>query len=221
MNRTPLKPQEQAVLDYIKKFLHDKGYPPSVKEIGTALGIKFSSSVYHRLNKLQTKGLIKRDPAKSGTIDVLEESPRHQKKLMPVPLVGKVTAGVPITAVVNVDDTYPFPIDLTGTDPAFMLSVQGDSMTDAGICDKDYILVRVQHTARNGEIVVAMVGDEEATVKRYYKEKDYIRLQPANSAYEPVRSRDVRVLGKVIGLFRLLSEKTWLVPSPSGRRQKL
>ena len=205
MNKKPyLKRFEKEILDCIRKFLHDKGYPPSVREICTAVGLKSSSSVHAYLNKLEEKGFIKRNPTKPRAIDILEESPWRQKKLLPVPLVGKVTAGIPITAVENVDDTFPLPVDLAGEDTSFMLSVQGDSMIDAGIHDGDYIVVRVQQTARNGEIIVAMVGDDEATVKRYYKEKDYIRLQPENSAYEPIRSRDIKVLGKVTGLIRLM-----------------
>lgn len=205
MNKKPyLKRYEKEILDYIRECLRDKGYPPSVREICTAVGLKSSSSVHAYLNKLEEKGFIKRNPTKPRAIDILEESPWRQKKLLPVPLVGKVTAGIPITAVENVDDTFPLPVDLVGEDTSFMLSVQGDSMIDAGIYDGDYIVVRIQQTARNGEIIVAMVGDDEATVKRYYKEKDCIRLQPDNSAYEPIRSQDIKVLGKVIGLIRLM-----------------
>lgn len=205
MNKKPyLKRYEKEILDYIRECLRDKGYPPSVREIGTAVGLKSTSSVHAYLNTLEEKGFIKRDPTKPRAIDVPEESPWRQKTLLPVPLVGKVTAGIPITAVENVDDTFPLPVDLVGEDTSFMLSVQGDSMIDAGIYDGDYIVVRIQQTARNGEIIVAMVGDDEATVKRYYKEKDCIRLQPDNSAYEPIRSQDIKVLGKVIGLIRLM-----------------
>ena len=199
-----LNRRQKQVLAYIREFLHDRGYPPSVREIGAAVGLSSSSTVHMYLNQLAERGFIKRDPSKPRAIDVLDESPWRQKKLMPVPLVGKVTAGLPITAIENVDDTFPLPADLVGVDDTFMLTVQGDSMIEAGILDGDYIVVRVQQTARNGEIIVALVDDEEATVKRYYKEKNGFRLQPENPAYEPIHSTNVKVLGKVIGLIRLM-----------------
>jgi len=133
---------------------------------------------------------------------VRDETPWRQKAMTPVPLVGRVTAGQPILAVENIEETYPFPTELVGDEAVFMLAVRGDSMINAGILDGDYVLVRDQDTARNGEIVVAMVGDDEATVKRFYRERDHIRLQPENDSFEPILSREVSILGKVIGVFR-------------------
>jgi repressor LexA len=134
---------------------------------------------------------------------VLDEAPWRQKRLTPIPLIGKVTAGQPILAIENIEETYPLPTELVGEEETFMLTVQGDSMMNAGILDGDLIIVRVQRSANNGDIIVAMI-DDEATVKRFYKEHDRIRLQPENPAYDPIFSRDVTILGKVIGVFRLL-----------------
>lgn len=199
-----LNKRQKQILDYIKEFLHAKGYPPAVREIGAAVGLSSSSTVHTYLNQLESKGFIKRDPTKPRAIDVLEESPWRQKKVIPVPLLGKVTAGLPITAIENIEDTYPLPSSLIGEEETFMLTVQGDSMINAGIFDGDLILVRVQSVARNGDIVVALIDGEDATVKRYYKERDQIRLQAENDAYAPIYSRQVNILGKVIGLIRVL-----------------
>ena len=199
-----LNNRQKQILSYIKDFLRSKGYPPSVREIGEAVGLSSSSTVHGYLNKLEATGFIKRDPTKPRAIDVLDEAPWRQKKLTPVPLLGKVTAGLPITAIENIEETYPLPTDFVGEDETFMLTVQGDSMIDAGIRDGDYIIVRMQQVARNGEIVVALVDDEDATVKRYYKEKNQVRLQPENPAYDPIYTRNVSILGKVIGLIRFM-----------------
>ncbi len=199
-----LNNRQKQILAYIKDFLRSKGYPPSVREIGEAVGLSSSSTVHGYLNKLEATGFIKRDPTKPRAIDVLDEAPWRQKKLTPVPLLGKVTAGLPITAIENIEETYPLPTDFVGEDETFMLTVQGDSMIDAGIHDGDYIIVRMQQVARNGEIVVALVDDEDATVKRYYKEKNQVRLQPENPAYDPIYTRNVSILGKVIGLIRFM-----------------
>ena len=199
-----LNNRQKQILAYIKDFLRSKGYPPSVREIGEAVGLSSSSTVHGYLNKLEATGFIKRDPTKPRAIDVLDEAPWRQKKLTPVPLLGKVTAGIPITAIENIEETYPLPTDFVGEAETFMLTVQGDSMIDAGIHDGDYIIVRVQQVARNGEIVVALVDDEDATVKRYYKEKNQVRLQPENTAYDPIYTRNVSILGKVIGLIRFM-----------------
>jgi repressor LexA len=197
-----LSSRQKQILAYIKDMLRAKGYPPSVREIGEAVGLSSSSTVHSHLAKLEELGFIRRDPTKPRAIDVLEETPWRQKALTPVPLVGRVTAGQPILAMENVEETYPLPTEFVGHDNVFMLSVRGDSMVNAGILDGDYVLVRDQDTARNGEIVVAMVGEDEATVKRFFREKDHIRLQPENDYLEPILSREVSILGKVIGVFR-------------------
>lgn len=195
--------RQKQILKHIKDTLRSKGYPPSVREIGEAVGLSSSSTVHGHLAKLEELGFIKRDPTKPRAIDVLDEAPWRQKSLTPIPLIGKVTAGQPILAIENIEETYPLPTELVGESETFMLTVQGDSMINAGILDGDLIIVRVQRSANNGDIIVAMI-DEEATVKRFYKEHDRIRLQPENPAYEPIFSRDVTILGKVIGVFRLL-----------------
>lgn len=199
-----LNTRQKQILNYIKDALRSKGYPPSVREIGEAVGLSSSSTVHSYLSKLEAMGFIRRDPTKPRAIDVLEEAPWRQKQITPVPLVGRVTAGEPILAVENIEETYPFPSELIGNDDAFMLAVKGTSMIDAGILDGDYVLVRSQSTARNGDIVVALIDEEEATVKRFFKEKDCVRLQPENSTMEPIYSRNVSILGKVIGVFRQL-----------------
>jgi repressor LexA len=201
---TLLNTRQKQILKYIKETLRTKGYPPSVREIGEAVGLSSSSTVHSYLSKLEALGFIRRDPTKPRAIDVLDEAPWRQKNITPVPLVGRVTAGTPILAVENIEETYPLPTELIGNDDVFMLTVQGDSMIEAGILDGDYILIRSQNTARNGDIVVALIDEEEATVKRFFKEKDYIRLQPENPAMEPIYSRQVTILGKVIGVFRRL-----------------
>jgi repressor LexA len=195
--------RQKQILKHIKDTLRSKGYPPSVREIGEAVGLSSSSTVHGHLAKLEEMGFIKRDPTKPRAIDVLDEAPWRQKRLTPIPLIGKVTAGQPILAIENIEETYPLPTELVGEEETFMLTVQGDSMMNAGILDGDLIIVRVQRSANNGDIIVAMI-DDEATVKRFYKEHDRIRLQPENPAYDPIFSRDVTILGKVIGVFRLL-----------------
>lgn len=197
-----LSSRQKQILSYIKDMLRAKGYPPSVREIGEAVGLSSSSTVHSHLAKLEELGFIRRDPTKPRAIDVLEETPWRQKALTPVPLVGRVTAGQPILAMENIEETYPLPTELVGRDNVFMLVVRGDSMINAGILDGDYVLVRDQDTARNGEIVVAMVGEDEATVKRFFREKDHVRLQPENDYLEPIITREVAILGKVIGVFR-------------------
>ncbi|MDR3591403.1 MAG: transcriptional repressor LexA [Negativicutes bacterium] len=200
-----LSTRQREILNYIKDMVRAKGYPPSVREIGEAVGLSSSSTVHSHLAKLEELGFIRRDPTKPRAIDVLDEAPWRQKAMTPVPLVGRVTAGQPILAVENIEETYPLPTELVGDENVFMLTVQGESMINAGILDGDYVLVRDQDTARNGEIVVALVDNEEATVKRFFREKDCIRLQPENSFMEPIYSRNVAILGKVIGVFRRIS----------------
>lgn len=196
--------RQRQILAYIKDTLRAKGYPPSVREIGEAVGLSSSSTVHTHLEKLEEMGLIRRDPTKPRAIEVLDEAPWRQKSLTPVPLVGRVTAGQPILAVENIEETYPLPTELVGDDNVFMLTVQGASMINAGIFNGDFVLVREQSTARNGDIVVALIDNEEATVKRFFKEKDIIRLQPENDNMDPIYARDVSILGKVVGVFRRL-----------------
>ena len=199
-----LSPRQQAILNYIKKEVEEKGYPPSVREIGEAVGLASSSTVHGHLSRLEKKGFIRRDPTKPRAIEILDRSTaeRRADDTVMVPLVGKVTAGEPITAVENIDEYIPLPKKMVGNGKHFILSVQGDSMINAGILDKDYVIVRQQPTADNGDIVVAMTPEEEATVKRFYKEKDYVRLQPENDLMEPILLPRVTILGKVVGLSR-------------------
>lgn len=194
--------KQLEILNYLKKEIKEKGYPPSVREICDAVDLKSTSTVHGHLNRLEQKGLIRRDPTKPRAIEILDESfyPMRQE-LVNVPIIGKVTAGQPILAVENIEDYFPLPVDYVKNDTVYMLHVQGDSMIEAGIFDKDLILVRKQSTAENGDIVVALI-DEEATVKRFFREKDHIRLQPENPAMSPIIVKDVTILGKVIGLFR-------------------
>ena len=193
--------RQKNIFDFIKEFLMEKGYPPSVREIGKAVGLKSSSTVHGYLARLEEACLIKRDPTKPRAIDILDEKPWD--KTVKVPLVGAVTAGVPILAEENIEDVFSFPQGLIGTrDDAFMLRVQGESMINAGIFDGDYILVRQQDTANDNDIVVALVNDNTATVKRFFREKDCIRLQPENDTMEPFYEKNVAVLGKVIGVYR-------------------
>lgn len=197
-----LNSRQRQILAFIKDEIWEKGYPPSVREIGEAVGLSSSSTVHAHLAKLEEKGYIRRDPTKPRAIEVLDEGPVHpRKRLINVPVIGQVTAGAPILAVENIEDTFPVPTEFAGGEGTFFLRVRGDSMIGAGILDGDYVLVRQQDTANNGDIVVALLG-EEATVKRFYRERDHIRLQPENDALEPILSRDVRILGRVIGLIR-------------------
>ncbi|CAM3447541.1 MULTISPECIES: transcriptional repressor LexA [Saccharibacillus] len=199
--------RQQAILEFIRTEVKSKGYPPSVREIGEAVGLASSSTVHGHLDRLEKKGLIRRDPTKPRAIELLglEESDTGNlfaSTIRRVPVVGKVTAGVPITATENIEDYFPLPQTMVGDDQVFMLSVIGDSMIEAGINSGDYVVVRQQQTANNGDIVVAMTEEDEATVKTFYKEKDHIRLQPENPTYEPLRLTHVTILGKVVGLFR-------------------
>jgi len=199
--------RQLAILDFIKTEVKSKGYPPSVREIGEAVGLASSSTVHGHLDRLEKKGLIRRDPTKPRAIEILTDedakgAENFQLAVKRVPLIGKVTAGVPITATENIEDYFPLPNNYVKEDNVFMLSVIGDSMIEVGINNGDYVIVRQQQTADNGDIVVAMTEEDEATVKTFYKEKDHIRLQPENSALEPLRLRNVTILGKVIGLFR-------------------
>ena len=211
-NRAETTRKERAILKFIEEQVIDKGYPPSVREIGKAIGLSSTATVHAYLAKLEKQGFIKKEDKKGRTLKVIKGSDGNpikksnksfyaQKELVDVPIIGKITAGQPILAVENVTDTFPIPIDFVGNSESFMLTVRGESMIEAGILDGDYILVKKQNDARNGEIVVALIG-EEATVKTFYKEKDHIRLQPENSTMDPIIVPDCQILGKVAGVFR-------------------
>ncbi|WP_102692576.1 transcriptional repressor LexA [Rummeliibacillus pycnus] len=195
--------RQEDILEFIKEEVRTKGYPPSVREIGEAVGLASSSTVHGHLNRLESKGLIRRDPTKPRAIEILDQDNISKQGVMHVPLVGKVTAGLPITAIENIEEYFPIP-DYYGTsdDHIFMLEIMGESMIEAGILDGDYVIVKQQATANNGDIVVAMTEENEATVKRFYKEDGFFRLQPENSSMEPIIVENVSVLGKVVGLYR-------------------
>ena len=200
MNSTTLNDKEQKVLEYIKEQIKDTGYPPSVREICAALGFKSTSSAHQYIWRLAEKGYIDKGDLKTRAIKVV-----GTESTISVPIVGKVAAGEPILATENIEDYMTIGESFFSKDALhndnFILKVQGESMIEAGINNGDYIIVSKQSTARNGEIVVAMI-EGEATVKTFYKEKDHIRLQPQNSTMEPIIVRDCQILGKVVGLFR-------------------
>lgn len=201
-----LSQKQFEILEYMKKSVREKGYPPSVREICDAVGLKSTSTVHGHLERLERKGYIRRDPAKPRAIEIFSDndsvnSDGSSRELIEVPIVGTVTAGIPILATENIEDTFPIPSDYAPNGNIFMLRVKGDSMINAGIFNKDLIMVRQQNTADNGDIVVALIEDF-ATVKTYYKENGYIRLQPENPTMSPIIVRDVSILGKVVGLYR-------------------
>ncbi|KGX93080.1 XRE family transcriptional regulator [Pontibacillus halophilus JSM 076056 = DSM 19796] len=207
---TKLSKRQQTILDFIKDRVLEKGYPPSVREIGEAVGLASSSTVHGHLSRLEKKGYIRRDPTKPRAIEVLE---LEEENVVPIPkgeatyapVIGKVTAGMPITAIENIEEYVPLPDTLASPDDEiFVLVVQGESMIEAGILDGDMVIVKRTQTASNGEIVVAMTEDEEATVKRFFKEERYIRLQPENATMDPIYVQNVSILGKVIGLYRTI-----------------
>ncbi len=192
------------ILLYIKQEIQRQGYPPAVREICKGVSLKSTSTVHGHLEKLEMKGYIRKDPTKPRAIEILDKNDDFlliRKRTVDIPIVGKITAGVPILAVENIEDTYPVPLEMVEGHDVFILTVQGESMIDAGILDGDLVLIKEQHFAANGDIVVALLG-EDATLKRFFKEKDRIRLQPENQFMEPIYSKDVSVLGKVIGLYR-------------------
>ena len=206
-----LNKREKAILKFIEKQINAKGYPPSVREIGKAVDLRSTATVHGYLRALEEKGYIKKEQQKGRTLKLLKggnnkeievQKPLYSgREMVEVPVIGKITAGEPILAVENVTDTFPIPIDFVGNSESFMLTVRGESMIEAGILDGDYILIKRQNTANNGEIVVALIG-EEATVKTFYKEKDHIRLQPENSTMDPIIVPNCEILGKVAGVFR-------------------
>jgi repressor LexA len=202
-----LTKRQQEIFDFIKKYSSRHGYPPTVRDIGKAVGLTSSSTVHAHLANLERVGLLRRDPSKPRAIEMLDRAVDGVKNIVRpngLPLVGQVAAGQPILAEENIEDYVQVPELAGGEEGEFILRVRGESMINAGILEGDFVVVRPQETATDGDIVVAMVG-EEATVKRFFIEDDHIRLQPENEAMEPIRSKDVRILGKVVGVFRKVS----------------
>jgi len=198
-----LTKRQQEIVDFIKRYSARYGYPPTVRDIGRAVGLASSSTVHAHLANLERIGLLRRDPSKPRTIELLDRAAAGVRGLVNrgLPLVGQVAAGQPVLAEENIEDYVQTPALVGGDEGQFLLRVRGESMRDAGILDGDLVVVKPQETAEDGDIVVALVG-EEATVKRFFRERDHVRLQPENEEMEPIRSRDVRVLGKVVGLMR-------------------
>ncbi len=209
-----LSKRQAAIYDYIRTYTEDHGYPPSVREIGSAVGLKSPSTVHMHLKALEELSLIRRDPKKPRTIDVTKSQDDSPKlgtvvedlgaNTISLPLVGRVAAGMPILAEQNIEENLVLPTSIVGDASSFVLRVHGDSMINAGIFNGDYIIVKEQQDAHNGEIVVALVGDS-ATVKTFYREKDRVRLQPENDAMQPIYVTDPVILGKVTALIRSMS----------------
>lgn len=218
----PLKDRERKILTYMKEEIKKKGYPPTVREMCTALGIKSTSTTHKDIENLELKGYIKKDPAKPralmiidpdtgksfGDTEIAEPANKQMERadVVNIPVIGRIAAGTPILAEQNIDDTFPVPARFLSKGNSFMLTVKGESMVEAGILDGDYILVNQQNTANNGDIVVAMIDgfESEATVKTFYKENGHIRLQPENQFMSPIIVSDVKILGLVKGVFRYL-----------------
>ena len=199
-----LTKRQQEIFDFIKRYSAKYGYPPTVRDIGKAVGLASSSTVHAHLANLEKAGLLRRDPSKPRAIEMLDKAAAAVKSVVApagLPLVGSVAAGQPILAEENIEDYVDVPGEVGGEDGEYVLRIKGESMKNAGILEGDLVVVRPQETATDGEIVVALVG-EEATVKRFYREADHVRLQPENEALEPIRSKEVRVLGRVVGLLR-------------------
>jgi repressor LexA len=197
-----LTKRQKEIFDFIGRYAAKTGYPPTVREIGKAVGLHSSSTVHAHLANLEKIGLLKRDPSKPRAIELLFD--RAKKTIMPgngLPLVGQVAAGEPILAEENIEEYIEIPDVIGGEDGDYILQVRGESMKNAGIFEGDYVVVRPAEEAGEGEIVVALIG-EEATVKRFYREADHIRLQPENETMEPIRTTDARILGRVVGVFR-------------------
>ena len=213
-----LNKRERTILKFIQKEIDLKGYPPSVREICKAVKLKSTATVQGYLNSLEERGYLKKENQKGRTLRLIKNHKGEEvvtgnngveetkqffssREMVNVPVVGRITAGQPILAVENITDSFPIPLDFVGNAESFMLTVRGESMIEAGILDGDYILVKRQNTANNGQIVVALIGDE-ATVKTFYKEKDHIRLQPENDTMKPIILDNVTILGKAVGLYR-------------------
>ncbi|OFX27219.1 MAG: repressor LexA [Armatimonadetes bacterium RBG_16_67_12] len=196
--------RQQEILTFVQRYAESHGYPPSVREIGQAMGLTSSSTVHSHLEALARKGFLRRDPSKPRALEILRDGHGPQARTVSLPVIGRVTAGSPILAEQNIEDYVALPADLTRGSEAFVLKVRGDSMIEDGILDGDMLVVRRQQTATNGDIVVARM-DDEATVKRFYREGDRVRLQPANQAMEPILVRDVVIEGKAVAVLRRLT----------------
>ncbi len=204
MAQRKISVKQQEILQYIKDTILKKGYPPAVREICEAVHLKSTSSVHSHLETLEQNGYIRRDPTKPRTIEILDDCFNlTRRELVNIPLIGSVAAGQPILAQENIENYFPVPSDLLPNQEAFMLRVKGESMINAGIFNGDQIIVAQQDTAENGDIIVALM-DDSATVKRFYREDDHVRLQPENDTMEPIITTDVQILGKVIGLVRMM-----------------
>lgn len=201
-----LTDKQKRVYEYIKNAIIDTGFPPSIREMCDALDIRSTSTIHLHLTSLENKGYIKRNKTKNRSIEILESNfygtqPTTNDKYLDVPILGDITAGIPMFAEEVYEDTFPIPFEYIGNKEVFMLKVRGESMINIGIYDGDLVLCEKDNLARNGDIVVALL-DDSATVKTFYKENGYVRLQPENDEYEPIITKDVIILGKVIGLFR-------------------
>lgn len=204
MKQEKLTEKQKKILSIIKSSILSKGYPPSVREMCHAVGLKSTSSVHAHLEALSKKGFIKKDPSKPRTIEIVDDTFNlSRREIVNIPLVGDVAAGTPIFATENITNYYPMPVEILQNADTFMLNVKGESMINAGILDGDKIIVSRQATAENGEIVVAII-DDSATVKRFYKEKNHFILHPENDFMEDIIVKEVEIIGKVIGLLRIM-----------------
>lgn len=195
-----VRDKQNEIYEFLKTYTDNKGYPPSVREICEAVGLKSTSSVHGHLKRLESKGLIKRDPTKPRALEIKDDS--IKKEIINVPIIGKVTAGLPILANENIEDIFPIPLDyISHNQELFILNISGDSMINAGIFDGDLAIIEKCKTAKNGEIVVVLI-ENEATIKRFYKEKNHIRLQPENDNMEAIIVNNCKLLGRLVGLFR-------------------
>ena len=202
MAQGKISPKQKEILEYIKDQIRQRGFPPAVRDICEAVHLKSTSSVHSHLETLEKNGYIRRDPTKPRAIEILDDTFNlTRREVTNVPLIGHVAAGEPILAQENIENYFPIPVEMLPNNNTFMLTVKGESMINAGILDGDYVLVEEQHTAHNGDMVVALIEDG-ATVKTFYKEEGVIRLQPENDFMDPIIVRDVQILGKVIGVFR-------------------
>jgi len=199
-----LTKRQKEIFEFIRRYAGRYGYPPTVREIGKAVGLHSSSTVHAHLANLEKSGLLRRDPSKPRAIELLVDRARKAMRPAGLPLVGQVAAGQPILAEENIEEYLDVPDVIGGEDGDYVLRVRGESMRDAGILEDDYVVVRPADDADNGEIVVALIGDE-ATVKRYFREADHIRLQPENKAMDPIRTTEAKLLGRVVGVFRRVS----------------
>ena len=202
MAQGKISPKQKEILEYIKDQIIQRGFPPAVRDICEAVHLKSTSSVHSHLETLEKNGYIRRDPTKPRAIEILDDTFNlTRREITNVPLVGLVAAGEPILAQENIENYFPVPVEMLPNNNTFPLTVKGESMINAGILDGDYVLVEEQHTAHNGDMVVALIEDG-ATVKTFYREEGIIRLQPENDFMDPIMVKDVQILGKVIGVFR-------------------